>query len=81
MLSQALQTARRTGYQIREEPLGGAGGGHCLIHGAKWLLLDLTQPQEEQLADVLDALRDEPNLDLCGLPLALVEHLQLRKAA
>jgi hypothetical protein len=62
LLSQALDTARRAGYQVREESLDGAGGGHCLIRGKKCLLLDLTQPQREQLNDVLDALLAEPDL-------------------
>ena len=42
LLSQALDTARRAGYQVREESLDGAGGGHCLIRGKKCLLLDQT---------------------------------------
>ena len=73
LLSQATELARRAGYQIREEMLDGAGGGHCLIRGEKWLLLDLTQPQQEQLNDVLDALRTEPDLDLQGVLPALAE--------
>jgi len=36
LLSQALDLSRRAGYQIREEALEGAGGGHCLIRGQKW---------------------------------------------
>ena len=48
LLSQATEVARRAGYKIREEMLDGAGGGHCIIRGEKWLLLDLTQPQHEQ---------------------------------
>ncbi len=81
LLSQALDLSRRAGYQIREEALEGAGGGHCLIRGQKWLLLDLTQTNQEQLNDVVDALRSEPTLELSGVPEALSEYLRLPKAA
>ena len=81
LLSQALDLTRRTGFRIREEVLEGAGGGHCLIRGQKWLLLDLTQTHQEQLNDVLDALRSEPRLELSGLPEVLVESLRLPRAA
>jgi len=81
LLSQATELARRSGYQIREEVLEGAGGGHCLVRGEKWLLIDLSQPQREQLNDVLDALRTEPNLDLQGVMPALADCLCRQKAA
>jgi len=81
LLSEALNLSRRIGYQIREEVLEGAGGGHCLIRGQKWLLLDLTQTRQEQLNDVLDALRSEPKLELSAVPEILVEYLRLPRAA
>ena len=79
LLSQALDLSRRAGYQIREETLEGAGGGHCLIRGQKWLLLDLTQSHQEQLNDVLDALRAESRLE--DVPETLVEYLRVPRAA
>jgi len=81
LLSQALDLSRRAGYQIREEALEGAGGGHCLIRGQKWLLLDLTQTHQEQLNDVVDALRSEPRLELSEVPEILVEYLRVPRAA
>ena len=84
LLSQAIDAARRAGYQVREESLDGAGGGHCLIRGKKCLLLDLTQAHREQLNDVLDALRMEPNLAEIDMTPALANLLQvspLQKAA
>lgn len=65
LLSLALDAVRSAGYEVREDVLDGAGGGHYLIHGRKCLLLDMTQSQREQLNDVLDALRAES--DLSGL--------------
>ncbi|MCH2113771.1 MAG: hypothetical protein MK171_02495 [Pirellulales bacterium] len=81
LLSSALEVARDTGFQVREEILEGAGGGHCLIRGQKWLLLDLTQSQQEQLDDVIDALRSQPQLELTKVPRELVECLRSPKAA
>ena len=84
LLSQALDAARRAGYLVREEALDGAGGGHCLIRGKKCLLLDLTQPRREQLKDVLDALRAEPNLSAIQMAPSLANALQsppLKRAA
>jgi hypothetical protein len=68
LLAEALTLVRQFDYQIREEFLDGAGGGHCSFAGRKWLLLDVTQPSREQLADALDALRCEPGL--CQRPMS-----------
>lgn len=81
LLSQAIDLSRRAGYQIREEVLEGAGGGHYLIHGKKCLMLDLTQTHQEQLKDVLDALRAEPHLDLTDVSETLAQYLYVPRAA
>jgi hypothetical protein len=60
LLAEAIEIARQLEYQVREEDLEGAGGGHCSFAGKKWLLLDVTQSAREQLDDVADALRCEP---------------------
>jgi len=81
LLSQAIDAARRLGYEIREDALEGAGGGHCLIRGKKWLLLDMTQTYRDQLSDVLDALRVEPELGEIEMHPALAERLQTQRKA
>jgi hypothetical protein len=82
LLAEALETARRLDFQIREEYLEGAGGGHCTFAGRKWLLLDITQSAQEQLADALDALRGESALREEPLSPRLSELLlEVRKAA
>ena len=83
MLSLATEAARAAGYEIREELLDGAGGGHCVIRGKKCLLLDMTQSHRDQLSDVLDALRAEPGLELARLHPLVAAKLQepLQKAA
>jgi Spy/CpxP family protein refolding chaperone len=80
LLSAAIELAKQLGYQVREDQLEGAGGGHCLIQGQKWLLLDLTQTNREQLGDVIDALRQEPGLAECDIAPALTDQLGLQSA-
>ena len=75
LLSQAIDTARRLGFDVREDVLDGAGGGHCLIRGKKWLMLDVTQSYREQLSDVIDALQTEPDLGSIELHPALAERV------
>jgi hypothetical protein len=63
LLDQAVGAAKQRGYKVREEWLGGAGGA-CEIQGQKWLFLDLALSPDEQLEQVLEALRDtEPPRD------------------
>jgi hypothetical protein len=59
LLNEAMETARRLGYEVRQDWLGGNGGGHCLVRGRKWLLLDVAQTVDEQLDVVAEALRNE----------------------
>ncbi len=62
LLKQALDLARRSGYQIRQEWLDGSPGGACVIRGQKWLFLDPSRPRQELLGDVLDALWSDPGV-------------------
>ncbi|MEX2317173.1 MAG: hypothetical protein WD669_08475 [Pirellulales bacterium] len=81
MLQEALAAARSLGYEVRQDWLGGNGGGHCLVRGRKWLLLDLAQTADEQLNIVAEALRGEVGAArLIGSP-ELSERLQIRHAA
>jgi hypothetical protein len=81
MLQEALDTARRLGYEVRQDWLGGNGGGHCLVRGRKWLLLDVAQSADEQLDVVADALRDESGAARAIRSPELAERLHLRAAA
>ena len=59
LLHEAIGVARRLGYAVRAEALGGRGGG-CRLRGAKWLFLDLADGPIEQLAVLSEVLlRDE----------------------
>lgn len=81
MLKEALDTARRMGYEVRQDWLGGDGGGHCLVRGRKWLLLDVAQSADEQLDVVADALRSEEGICRAVRSPELAERLHLPVAA
>jgi hypothetical protein len=81
LLQEALETARRMGYEVRQDWLGGNGGGHCLVRGRKWLLLDVAQTADEQLEVVADALRGEDDADGAVRSPELAARIQLRAAA
>ena len=81
LLQQAVDLAERLGYKVRQEWLGGSGGGGCELYGRKVLFLDLATGPEDQFDQVLDTLRHEP--DAAALPMAyqLRELLKPRKTA
>ena len=62
LMERSLELAQRLGYQVREEWLGGSGGGGCEFGGRKWLFVDLALSVSEQLDQVLDALREDPRI-------------------
>lgn len=81
LLNEAVDTARRLGYEVRQDWLGGNGGGHCLVRGRKWLLLDVAQSVDEQLEIVADALREEAGARKAVRSQQLADRLYLRRAA
>ena len=81
LLKEAVETARRVGYEVRQDWLGGNGGGHCLVRGRKWLLLDVAQSAEEQLGVVADALRGEPTAEGIVTSIESSKRVQVRSAA
>jgi hypothetical protein len=81
ILQEALETARRLGYEVRQDWLGGDGGGHCLVRGRRLLLLDVAQSPDEQLDVVVDALRGERHATSLKISPPLAERLATRAAA
>lgn len=75
MLDEALSVAKALGYRIRQEWLDGQGGGLCEFGGQKWFFLDLSLTGPEQLAGILEVLRDEPKLPTVPLSDALIRLL------
>ena len=81
LLHEALETARRLGYDVRQDWLGGDGGGHCIVRGRRMLLLDIAQSPEEQLEVVTDALRGDSNVRALEISHTLSDRLELRSVA
>lgn len=81
LLERALALAARLGYRVRQEWLGGNGGGACEIRGQKWLFIDLAVGPEEHLAVVLDALRVDPQVLSETPDPVMSQMLGLRKSA
>ena len=81
LLQEAVETARQLGYEVRQDWIGGDGGGHCIVRGRKWLLLDLAQSADEQLDVVADALRAEAGAIRAVKSRELAERLRLRSVA
>ncbi len=81
MLEQALETAERLGYKIRQEYLGGSGGSACEFGGQKWLFVDLALNQIEQLDQVTEALKGDPAIHVIDIPESVQKLLDLPEAA
>ena len=81
MLDQALDLAVRLGYTVRQDCFAGSGGGACQLKGRKFLFVDLDVGPDEQLDQVLAALRHEPNALTFPIPRELGELLKVRKSA
>ena len=81
LLEQALDLAGHAGYEIRQEWLGGCGGGGCELMGQKILFLDLALGPEDQLEQVLETLCREPDAALLPMSDRLRELIGLRKSA
>ena len=81
LLEQALATADVLGYQVRHEWLGGAGGGLCEYGGNRWIFVDLALTIDEQLDQVVEALKVDPAIYLQPVHRELGRLLDLPKAA
>ena len=81
LLVQALATARRMGFKIREDWLDGNGGGGCVLHGQKWIFIDLAVDPHEQLERVADTLLEDPAIHKTDMPAELQAFLGVRRSA
>ena len=81
LLEEAIDAARRVGFDVREEWFGGSGGGACAVHGKKLLFLDLNLGPRERLLQVADALRGDPETANIIMTTALRRLVTTRAAA
>ena len=76
----ARELAEALGYHIREENLGGVGGGACEVAGRKCLFVDIAMTRPEQLEQVLKAVEADPLLSTQSIPTALFDVWPERRA-
>ena len=81
LLEQALATAHALGYQVRHEWLGGIGGGLCEYAGSRWIFVDMALSIDEQLEQVVAALKHDPAIHLQPVDRELGRLLDFPKAA
>jgi hypothetical protein len=80
LLEHATEAARRLGFKIREDWLGGAFGV-CELRGSRWIFLDAARSPSDKLQMVLAAIRDEPGLNRMTLVPPLARMLDVRLTA
>ena len=81
LLEQAIAYAQRTGYQVRQEWLGGVSGGRCEFAGQRWIFVDLSLDPLEQLEQVIQGIEPIHGNPSESIPAALQTHLDRRRAA
>ncbi|MEM8681093.1 MAG: hypothetical protein AAGF97_17240 [Planctomycetota bacterium] len=81
LLEEAVQLATQLGYDVRQEWLGGCGGGACEVAGRRLLFLDSSLGISEQLEQIVDALGVDPALHTVTPGTALAHLLGIRRAA
>lgn len=81
LLEELLALAAKAGYTIRQEWLGGSGGGLCEIAGRRCFFLDLALDPQEQVRQLADALRQEPGVADWPLSPAAARLLRHRRVA
>lgn len=80
-LDQLIRLARELGYTVRQEWLGGDGGGACELRGQKHLFIDLANSAKEQLDTVAGVLAEDAGLTTVSVAAELRDVLRLPKAA
>ena len=81
LLREAIDLAKQLGYALRQDWLGGSGGGACEIRGRKVLFLDVASGPADQLDQVLDALVRDPKALELPMSAALQGMLRVRRSA
>jgi hypothetical protein len=81
LLEDVLALATRLGYSIRQEWLGGQGGGGCVVAGRKCLFVDLDQDPADRLDTVIATLRSDPALGTVELGPPLSQLVEPCRAA
>lgn len=62
-LDALLALAEEIGLKVRPEPLGGDGGGFCVLRGERILFVDLSADLETRYERTLEALAPMPEIE------------------
>jgi hypothetical protein len=81
LLAHAIDLAGRAGYVVRQDWLGGNGGGACELRGRKVFFLDLALGPADQLEQILNALHGDANAARLPMAAELRAALAVRKSA
>jgi hypothetical protein len=81
MRERMIRVAEELGYSVRQEWLGGTGGGLCEFGGRRHIFLDLALSAVEQLDQLAGALADDPGIHSLKLPAAMQPLVMHRRAA
>ena len=66
----------RVGVDVRQDHLGGSGGGLCVVRGQRVVLVDLDTDLETRLERCLRALAECPEVNGIYLPPAVRERIE-----
>jgi hypothetical protein len=80
-LDTLLTLAEELGLTIRREPLGGSGGGFCVLRGRRILFVDTSADLEARYEATLAALAPLPEMDAHYLPPEVREDLERQRGA
>jgi hypothetical protein len=75
-----LALATEIGLTIRREPLGGEGGGYCMLRGRAVLFVDTMADLETRYERTLAALAPLPEVDRRYLPPEVREDLERQRS-
>lgn len=79
-LDELLRVAEEMGLSIRREPLGGDGGGFCVIKGERRLFVDTLADLETRYERTLDALAGMPEIEVRYLCPEVREDIEKRQS-
>lgn len=75
-LGHLLESCRTVGIVVRDEPLGGGGGGLCRLRGERVLFVDADADDVGRYEKTVDALLEEPEFDDMFLPPVIRDDLE-----
>ena len=73
--------AESIGYQVREENLGGIGGGACEVAGRKCLFIDVSMSSVDRLEQLVSAVGRDPLIYTVDVPDGIEHLFSMRRAA